>query len=368
MKCVIIIANSRYPNGTANSINAFRMVTAFAARGFDVRFLAVRSSLISNHRLWQETCRRYGDTPIVRGSFLWWPFARAAEPALAFFSFFVLLFASRKRLVFTRVSYVALLAAYMGFKTIYESHAPPRGRFDLKIQSLFFRKSNIFVALISQALKNIYDIKGLNFDRMFVLPDAGRVRPNTLPDRESYNGRCKDIGYIGSLYNGRGFEIIIKLALRMPERRFHVIGNIKTSDISVEKCPKNLLLYDELTPHQAELITCLFDILLMPYQKEVRVGNNMNTVDWMSPMKMFEYMLSGKPIISSGLPVLCEVLKNRKNSILVNPDNVQEWEDAICLLDCPDKRYSLSKKAFEEASLFYTWDQRVENIFNYIDW
>ena len=45
-----------------------------------------------------------------------------------------------------------------------------------------------------------------------------------------------------------------------------------------------------------------------------------------SPLKVFDYMVNGKLIICSDLPVLREILKNNFNSILVkNFNNVDSW-------------------------------------------
>mgnify|MGYP000391910871 CR=1 FL=1 len=58
----------------------------------------------------------------------------------------------------------------------------------------------------------------------------------------------------------------------------------------------------------------MMDVLLMPYQKQVSIGIELvDTSRWMSPMKMFEYMSSSVPIISSNLPVLREVLVAQAN-------------------------------------------------------
>ena len=47
----------------------------------------------------------------------------------------------------------------------------------------------------------------------------------------------------------------------------------------------------------------------MPYQRNVGIGTkNSDTSNWMSPMKMFEYMSTGVPIVSSDLPVLKKFL------------------------------------------------------------
>ena len=40
-------------------------------------------------------------------------------------------------------------------------------------------------------------------------------------------------------------------------------------------------------------------------------------------------MSSKVPIISSDLPVLREILENKVNAILVDPNNVEEWSSAL---------------------------------------
>ena len=58
----------------------------------------------------------------------------------------------------------------------------------------------------------------------------------------------------------------------------------------------------------------------MPYQAKVSIGvKGHDTGRWMSPMKMFEYMAAGVPVISSDLAVLREILINEKNALLVSP-------------------------------------------------
>ena len=46
-------------------------------------------------------------------------------------------------------------------------------------------------------------------------------------------------------------------------------------------------------------------------------------------MKLFEYLHSSVPIASSDITVLKEILVDGSNSILVNPDNILDWENAM---------------------------------------
>ena len=71
----------------------------------------------------------------------------------------------------------------------------------------------------------------------------------------------------------------------------------------------------------------------MPYQRNVSIGiKGSNTADWMSPLKLFEYMSSGVPIISSDLPVLREILEDRRNALLVPPKNFDSWDEALKII------------------------------------
>jgi glycosyltransferase involved in cell wall biosynthesis len=45
-----------------------------------------------------------------------------------------------------------------------------------------------------------------------------------------------------------------------------------------------------------------------------------NTVGWISPLKIFEYIAAKRPIIASDLPVLREILTNGEPVPLVHPE------------------------------------------------
>ena len=70
-----------------------------------------------------------------------------------------------------------------------------------------------------------------------------------------------------------------------------------------------------------------FGILLMPYKPGLSNPNsNVDTSRWMSPLKLFESLASGTPILCSNIKVLREILKNEHNSLLINNfENKNEW-------------------------------------------
>ena len=78
-------------------------------------------------------------------------------------------------------------------------------------------------------------------------------------------------------------------------------------------------------------------------------------------MKIFEYMAAAKPIIASDLPVLREVL-NDSNAILVDPEDIDAWRDALAALRDPKRREQLGRKAHDDFLRSYTWQARASRV------
>ena len=68
-------------------------------------------------------------------------------------------------------------------------------------------------------------------------------------------------------------------------------------------------------------------------QKKITVSGNVGNIsNYTSPLKVFDYMINGKLIICSDLPVLREALKNNFNSplfLLKNFNNMDKWISVI---------------------------------------
>ena len=113
---------------------------------------------------------------------------------------------------------------------------------------------------------------------------------------------------------------------------------------------------------QLPLYQAAADILLMPYSKQIGISSGIgNSAAISSPMKMFEYLATGRAIIASDLPVFHEVL-NDKNAIFCTPDKVLDWEGALRgLLDNPKRGEQLGAQAREDAKN-YSWTERARRI------
>ena len=87
--------------------------------------------------------------------------------------------------------------------------------------------------------------------------------------------------------------------------------------------------------------------------------------EYTSPMKMFEYMASKKPIIASDLPSFREVL-DENNAIFVEPDNPQKLAEGIKkALNNSEFSQKVSEQAHKDGQR-YTWDNRAKIILEFI--
>lgn len=173
--------------------------------------------------------------------------------------------------------------------------------------------------------------------------------------------KCTDIGYVGSFYKGRGIELILEMADELPDKQFHLVGGSLGDLRLTESLPSNVHLYGSLPYTEARDIRLKMDVLLAPYQVGLGTKGGRDTSAYMSPLKVFEYMASKKPIIISDLPVIREVLDS-SCAILAEPKSTSSWVDAIHKLQDTTYANSLAENAYQRFLNHYTWDKRAETI------
>lgn len=102
------------------------------------------------------------------------------------------------------------------------------------------------------------------------------------------------------------------------------------------------------------------DVLVLPNSAKEDISRL-----YTSPIKLFEYMSSGRPIIASDLPSLQEVL-NDKNAIFFNADNPVSLAETIKkVLANPSATDIITTQALSDVKE-YTWEKRAQKIINFI--
>lgn len=290
-----------------------------------------------------------------------------------FFSRVKLAFYTKKislkyNLIITRSPITSLVLSCFKVNNILEVHHPLYGftKIIYQVLNLFNLNKHTKFILLHKNLKNIF----INRNKKIVLDDG--------VDVDDFKFKRKilkkyEFTYTGSLYTGKGIEIISYLAKEFPKKKFHIFGNIKTLTTKYKNIiqkQKNIILEGHVHYKKLPLILMQSKYLLMPYLNKVRVNSKKIEVsEYMSPLKLFDYLASGSIIIASNLKVYSHILKHKKNCFLASANNYIEWKKILSMI----VKNKINNKFIKKNAIFtakrYTWKKRVEKIiqFNQIE-
>ncbi len=269
-------------------------------------------------------------------------------------------------IIISRSPITSFFLSLFNRKNILELHHPLKGlsKFIFKIFRILRLDKSITYLLLHQNLK-----KELKIKKALVLDDAVDYR-DFIKIKSSNN---REFTYTGSLFSGKGLEIIVHLAKKFPKKKFHVFGdtskiNQNKFDINNIKKIRNLLFHGHLIYQKIPKILKSSKFLLMPYSNKVNVNsNNLDVSKFMSPLKMFDYLSAGKIIIASDLKVYSHILKNNFNCVLAKSNNFKDWEKKIIsVIKNKKKNRKLKRNAILTAKRF-TWIKRTTKIIDYYE-
>jgi glycosyltransferase involved in cell wall biosynthesis len=365
---IAVIATSSVPAATANSIQVMKVCQALTEIGFTVHLWVPGTEQIS----WDQIADYYGlrvpfeiswiPTPLTwrRYDFAWKAISRAKTWGAD--------------VIYTWMPQTALFSLWRKIPVLNEIHMLPSGRIGPWLFRQFIKHPGkkrliIITDALRRSLEQTYlvDFSTQDFliapmgsepERYTDLPDPPGARTQLgLPDKIT-------VGYTGHFYRGRGMEVLLGLALAFPEVHFLWIGGHPQDkkywqEHLLSSGIQNVSLTGFIPNSNLPLYQAAADILVMPYGRTISVSSGGNTADVCSPMKMFDYIASGRAIITSDLPVLHEVL-NTNNAVFCPPDDLAAWTAALGhLLSDETLRKQLSDQAKSDA-LKYTWRSRAK--------
>ena len=365
---IYYLSASEIPSKSANSVHVMKMCGALASLGHRVRLYARSGETDGGN-----PHDRYGVLENFPIKFFKWPRFRVIGSLIYIGRVFLdLLQSPRPDLLYSRYAYLLLPASFLGVDCIYEAHMLPSGPIGRCGEAFLFRRKNFrHLVVISEGLKADYlELFTQRQIGLIVTAHDGADVPVTAGrGYENSNRPSLDIikvGYVGQLYHGKIMEILLPIAPRFPGVEFHLVGGTD-EDLSYWKNRAQIpnIIFHGYVPHcRIGWYYSQFDIVLAPFQRIVRLEEGKgNTVRWMSPLKIFEYMAHAKAIIASDLPVLREVLENNVTALMVSPEDAGAWGDALDrLLKDRELRKSLGEAALKRLTDVYTWRNRVQRV------
>ncbi len=399
IKKLIYIANARLPTEKAHGYQICKMCEAFAQKGLEVMLFHPRRPQENVELKEKSVFDYYGVSPLfaVRSLPNWdivtW---ETLIPSQIFSAFFLLhgllwgLYASLiaknaflADLYYTRNSYIAFWLTQLRMPTVYEVHAIPKKGQKYLIQQLAGQSQLKLTVALTSFIKQELVAMGFPEEKILVLPDSVDLAKFTnLPTKEE----CRQklglpenrwiIGYIGrfrTMEMEKGIPELVQAMVHLPPMQdpepllLCVGGPMETIPSylqlanELDLSPGRLQFGDRVPNREVPLWMKACDCLTIPWQWTEF------SAYYTSPMKLFEYMAVGVPIIASDLPSLKEVLRHEENALLVEAGNPKAIANKIQLLS---QNRKLASQIVQQANLDiqqYTWKLRAEQVINSID-
>ena len=178
--------------------------------------------------------------------------------------------------------------------------------------------------------------------------------------------------YVGQLYPWKGAGLVIDVAGLVPEARFVVVGGTPAGpdgdpDVAAligrirEAGAGDRVELRGYVPYslvQSQLEEAAVALLPLPDEPVARY--------FTSPLKLFDYMAAGVPIVASDLPSIREVLRHGENALLATPGDPRAFAAAVrYLIRDPQRARQLGDRAREDVQS-YSLDARAARLLEFL--
>ena len=236
-----------------------------------------------------------------------------------------------------------------------------------KLQRLAKREARVWqdasgYVTITAALRDELVTRFGTRPRIAVVPDGVRIRAQ--PAARGPHAGPGVVAYAGHLYAWKGVDVLLEAITRLPNVRGLIIGGHSAEpDLArTQSAAKRLGIADRVTftglvePARVPDLLARADVLVLPNPASAI------STRYTSPLKLFEYMAAGRPIVSTDLPSIREILRDEVNAVLVPPDNPIDLASAIArVLNDPALAARLARAALDEVPN-YSWQRRAERL------
>ncbi|MHA1312220.1 MAG: glycosyltransferase family 4 protein [Candidatus Helarchaeota archaeon] len=158
--------------------------------------------------------------------------------------------------------------------------------------------------------------------------------------------------YVGHIEKWAGIEDIIDCAKKLENDYISFLivgdGNLRPK---FEKEHRKNVIFTGLQPYnEVPKFIAASDAAILTFPKTP-------TSYGASPLKLFEYMAMKKPVITTYIDGINEIIKNYKNGIVIQHNNINKLVKSILWLkDNPDETEKLGKNGYQTIKNKFTWE------------
>ena len=197
-----------------------------------------------------------------------------------------------------------------------------------------------------------------------VIPDGYRAPDGATAAAAVAPSNAPVVAYAGHLYPWKGVDVLLEALARLPHVHGLIVGgHAAEPDLPRTKALASRLGLDEritftglVKPAEVHGYLRRADVLALPNPASVLSSR------YTSPLKLFEYLAAGRPIVASDLPSIREVLHDGDDSLLVPPGDPDRLAAAIQRVLGDAALADRLAKAAQALAPEYGWDRRAERL------
>ncbi len=253
-------------------------------------------------------------------------------------------------------------ASLLRTKTLYEMHDFVPG--SALLRRLLLSRVRWILATNTWKRDRLIEMFSVPAER--ILLERNAVDVNAFGVHERHDARAvlgldaqeKLVVYTGHLYEWKGAETLAAAAAHVSGARVVFVGGT-VPDVAAfrarwENVPQ-IQIVGHVPHDRVALWQAAADVLVLPNSAREEIS-----VHYTSPMKLFEYMASRRPIVASDLPSIREILPENIG-YFATPDNPESFAAKIteALQDPAGGERARAARAIAEG---YSWSARAERI------
>jgi glycosyltransferase involved in cell wall biosynthesis len=400
---VLYFSRIDFPSSKANSIQSFNTCHELASQGAEVRFIVRR--LLQPRR---ECFAYYGlpEHPRLRFISLSLPFPSEFNDWHGrTFRFYLAAFLRRQKrldtLLLTRdpagLELLRLCSRYglaPGIRTLIEvhklafltkaGHQEERGRslgdpaVRAKVEARRTLEAEVYAAAdgivcTSNGAQTALDEHFPEHAPVCVVPNGTRIPRGrdgaprvvaTLDDSQ----RDLDILYVGQLYRWKGVDGLLHALRELPGRRLTLVGGNDPEDLERLRglaaelgIAARVDFVGQVPPHAVAGYTARARVGVIPLPGTGFV----EAAHFTSPLKAFELMQAGVPLVATDLPSVRELVRHDEHALLVPPDDPAALARGIETLLSDRARAARLVQAAAAQVLSFSWESRARRILEF---
>lgn len=362
---ITYVSPARIPTERPHGYAMAKMCESFASLGNDVTLVSPSKTSFMG----ADTCayynlqRNFRHKRVRALDFLYWEKLGGTLSFLLDIASFAVAFLLSNRalvreteLLYTRDPYIAALMPSQ--KTMLELHTLPAKSW--LMHRLLRRVRRL--AVISHGLAA--DVRAFcGREEIIVLPDAVDLArfarmPEQAEAREllGLHAQGTIAAYTGNFYSWKGVDTLADAAKLLPEVQVVLVGG--TDEYDYQRIAAKAAVVSNLTARRFEdasrmpAYLAAADVLVIPNAKGTAISERHT-----SPLKLFEYMAAGRPIVASDLPSLREIL-DTDTAVFFTPDDPVSLAHAIKTALDPDRARVMVEECKKRIGV-YSWDARA---------